>query len=167
MLKDIQLSLTNNEIRLVRKMLGREPNQLEWAMIDTEWSEHTSYKSSKKVLKLLPTKGRYVVIGPGYDSGVIDVGNDYIITLHIESHNHPSAIDPYGGAATGIGGVLRDIICMGTKPIALIDPLRFGMINKSDHSKWLFINVVRGIADYGNCVGVPTVAGEVEFDESF
>ncbi|MCS7115971.1 MAG: phosphoribosylformylglycinamidine synthase subunit PurL [Nitrososphaerota archaeon] len=166
-MENLQLNLTDEEIKLVRRMLGREPNSLEWAMIDTEWSEHTSYKSSRKVLKLLPTKGKHVVIGPGYDSGVVDVGGGYIVTLHIESHNHPSAIDPYGGAATGIGGVLRDILCMGTRPIALIDPLRFGMIDRSEHSRWLFINVVKGIADYGNCVGVPTVAGEVEFDESF
>ncbi|MCP8308802.1 MAG: phosphoribosylformylglycinamidine synthase subunit PurL [archaeon] len=148
-------------------MLGREPNYLELAMIDAEWSEHCSYKSSKPVLKQLPTKGPRVIIGPGYDAGVIDVDDGYVVTLHIESHNHPSAIDPYGGAATGIGGVLRDILCMGTRPIALLNSLRFGNIEESAHSRWLFKHVVRGISDYGNCVGVPTVSGEVEFDDCF
>lgn len=159
--------LTEEEIKEARRMLGREPNTLELAMIDAEWSEHCSYKSSKSILKLLPTKGPRVVIGPGYDAGAIDVGDGYVVTLHIESHNHPSAIDPYGGAATGIGGVLRDILCMGTRPIALLDSLRFGNIENSAHSRWLFRNVVSGISDYGNCVGVPTIAGEVEFDECF
>ena len=163
----LQLTLTADEIRYARKHLGREPNNLEWAMIDAEWSEHCSYKSSKSVISQLPVTGPRVIIGPGYDSGVVDIGDDFVLTLHIESHNHPSAIDPYGGAATGIGGVVRDILCMGTTPIAFLDSLRFGDITKSDHSKWLLKNVVRGIADYGNCIGVPTVAGEVEFDESF
>jgi phosphoribosylformylglycinamidine synthase len=115
----------------------------------------------------LPTRAKRVILGPGYDSGVIDIGDGYVLTAHIESHNHPSAIDPYGGAATGIGGVVRDILCMGTRPIAFLDSLRFGCINHNPHSRWLFKHVVRGIADYGNCIGVPTVAGEVEFDESF
>ncbi|MEM3382474.1 MAG: phosphoribosylformylglycinamidine synthase subunit PurL [Nitrososphaerales archaeon] len=166
-LNSILVGLTEDEIKEVRKMLGREPNHLELAMIDAEWSEHCSYKSSKPLLKQLPTKGPRVIIGPGYDAGVVDVGDGYVVTLHIESHNHPSAIDPYGGAATGIGGVLRDILCMGTRPIALLDSLRFGNIEESAHSRWLFKHVVRGISDYGNCVGVPTVAGEVEFDNCF
>ena len=164
---EMELSLTKEEMEYARKFLKREPNPLEWAMIDAEWSEHCSYKSSKPVLKLLPTRGRRVLLGPGYDSGVIDIGDGYVATAHIESHNHPSAIDPYGGAATGIGGVIRDILCMGTRPIALMDSLRFGSIEESEHSRWLFKYVVRGIADYGNCTGIPTVAGEVEFDESF
>lgn len=164
---EMELSLTKEEMEYARKFLEREPNPLEWAMIDAEWSEHCSYKSSKPVLKLLPTKGRRVLLGPGYDSGVVDIGDGYVATVHIESHNHPSAIDPYGGAGTGIGGVIRDILCMGTRPIALLDSLRFGHIEESEHSRWLFKYVVRGIADYGNCTGIPTVAGEVEFDESF
>lgn len=164
---ELRLGLTPREIETVRKVLGREPNETEWAIIDAEWSEHSSYKSSKKMLKLLPTTGRRVLLGPGYDAGVVDVGNGYVITLHIESHNHPSAVDPYGGAATGIGGVLRDILSMGSRPVALLDMLRFGDVARSNHARWLFTNVVRGIADYGNCVGVPTVAGDVEFDESF
>lgn len=164
---ELRTTLTPDEMRYARQLLGREPNALEWAMIDAEWSEHCSYKSSKPTLKQLPTTGNRVLIGPGYDSGVIDIGDGYVLTLHIESHNHPSAIDPYGGAATGIGGVVRDILCMGTTPIALLDALKFGDIEHSDHSKWIMKNVVRGIADYGNCIGVPTVAGEIEFDECF
>lgn len=165
--KRLRLNLTEEEVELLRMGLGREPNDLELAMADAEWSEHCSYKSSKPILKLLPTQGRHVILGPGYDAGVVDVGDGYVVTAHIESHNHPSAIDPYGGAATGVGGILRDILCMGTRPIALLDVLRFGSILTSSHSKWLFEHVVRGISDYGNCVGVPTVGGEVEFDDSF
>jgi len=166
-LESLRLGLTPGEMAVVRRTLGREPNEVEWCIIDAEWSEHSSYKSSKALLKLFPTKGKRVVLGPGYDAGVVDVGDGYVVTLHIESHNHPSAVDPYGGASTGIGGVLRDILSMGTRPIALIDVLRFGDIERSPHSRWLFANVVRGIADYGNCVGVPTVAGDIEFDDSF
>lgn len=159
-------NLTDEEMRYAISQLGREPNQVEWAMLEAEWSEHCSYKSSKQLLKLLPTKTPRVLIGPGFDAGVVDVGDGWVVTLHIESHNHPSAIDPYGGAATGVGGVIRDILSLGTRPIALLDPLRFGSIT-SPHSRWLFDNVVRGISDYGNCVGIPTVGGEVEFDGSF
>lgn len=159
-------NLTDAEIIFAVKKLGREPNEVEWAMLEAQWSEHCSYKSSKPQLKLLPSKGPRVVVGPGSDAGVIDVGNGWVVTLHIESHNHPSAIDPYGGAATGVGGVVRDILSLGTRPIALLDPLRFGSIETS-HSRWLFDNVVRGIGGYGNCIGVPTVGGEVEFDSSF
>ena len=162
--------LTRREETYLQKKLGRRPNLLEIDMIDAEWSEHCSYKSSKKYLRLLPSRGKRVVVGPGYDAGVLDIGDDDVITVHIESHNHPSAVEPYGGAATGVGGVIRDIISMGTRPIALLDALRFSSLNdenKTSKSKWLFKNVVKGIADYGNCIGVPTVAGEVEFDDSF
>jgi phosphoribosylformylglycinamidine synthase len=120
-------------------------------MLEAQWSEHCSYKSSRQVLKQLPTKGPRILVGPGYDAGVVDVGEGWVVTFHIESHNHPSAIDPYGGAATGVGGVVRDILSMGTRPIALLDPLRFGKLD-SPHTRWLFENVVRGIGDYGNCV---------------
>jgi phosphoribosylformylglycinamidine synthase len=164
---DIETTLTPQEVEYARKQLGREPNALEWSMIDAEWSEHCSYKSSKPIIAQLPTKSPRVLLGPGYDSGVVDIGDGYVLTFHIESHNHPSAIDPYGGAATGIGGVVRDILCMGTTPIAFMDALKFGDITKSDHSKWIMKNVIRGIADYGNCIGVPTVAGEIEFDDCF
>ena len=159
-------NLTNEEIRYAIKTLGREPNDVEWAMLEAQWSEHCSYKSSKPLLRLLPSKGPRVIVGPGSDAGVIDVGSGWTVTLHIESHNHPSAIDPFGGAATGVGGVVRDILSLGTRPIALLDPLRFGSMDSS-HSRWLFDNVVRGIGYYGNCIGVPTVGGEVEFDTSF
>lgn len=162
-----RLGLSSDEVEAVRELLGREPNETEWAIIDAEWAEHSSYKSSRALLKQLPTSGERVVLGPGFDAGVVDIGKGYVATLHIESHNHPSAIDPYGGASTGIGGVLRDIISVGSRPIALLDVLRFGDPEKSGHSRWLFRNVVRGIADYGNCVGVPTVAGDIEFDDSF
>jgi phosphoribosylformylglycinamidine synthase len=159
-------NLTDEEIRYAIKTLGREPNEVEWAMLEAQWSEHCSYKSSRLLLRLLPSKGPRVIVGPGSDAGVIDVGNGWTVTLHIESHNHPSAIDPFGGAATGVGGVVRDILSLGTRPIALLDPLRFGSMDSS-HSRWLFDNVVRGIGYYGNCIGVPTVGGEVEFDTSF
>jgi phosphoribosylformylglycinamidine synthase len=159
-------NLTDEEMRYAVKKLQREPNEVEWAMLEAQWSEHCSYKSSKSLLKQLPSKGPRVLVGPGFDAGVIDIGDGWVVTLHIESHNHPSAIDPYGGAATGVGGVVRDILSLGTRPIALLDPLRFGSM-ESAHSRWLFDNVVRGIADYGNCIGVPTVGGEVEFDPSF
>jgi len=159
-------NLTDEEIRYAIRKLSREPNEVEWAMLEAQWSEHCSYKSSKPLLRLLPSKGPRVIVGPGSDAGVIDVGNGWVITLHIESHNHPSAIDPYGGAATGVGGVVRDILSLGTRPVALLDPLRFGAL-ASSHSRWLFDNVVRGIGSYGNCIGVPTVGGEVEFDTSF
>jgi phosphoribosylformylglycinamidine synthase len=162
--------LTRQEETYLLKKLGRKPNLLEIDMIDAEWSEHCSYKSSKKYLRLLPSRGKRVVVGPGYDAGVLDIGDDDVITVHIESHNHPSAVEPYGGAATGVGGVIRDIISMGTRPIALLDALRFSSLNGEDNtskSKWLFKNVVKGIADYGNCIGIPTVGGDIEFDESF
>jgi len=158
--------LTDEEMRYAVKTLKREPNEAEWAMLEAQWSEHCSYKSSKPVLRQLPSRGSRVLVGPGFDAGVIDVGDGWVVTVHIESHNHPSAIDPYGGAATGVGGVVRDILSLGTRPIALLDPLRFGSLD-SLHTRWLFDNVVRGIADYGNCIGVPTVGGEVEFDPSF
>ena len=164
--------LSAQELHYLKKKLGRNPNEIELDIVGAEWSEHCSYKSSKHYLRLLPTKGKRVVVGPGYDAGILDIGDDFVVTVHIESHNHPSAVEPYGGAATGVGGVLRDILSMGTRPIALLNALRFSPITKttkkrSAKSKWLFRNVVRGIADYGNCIGVPTVGGEVEFDPSF
>ena len=163
--------LTNNEFDYLKNHLEREPTPTEIDIVGAQWSEHCSYKSSKKYIRLLPTNGPRVITGLGYDAGLLDVGDGYVITVHIESHNHPSAIEPYGGAATGVGGIIRDIMSMGTRPIAILDALRFAPINgetkTSRKSKWLFKNVVRGIADYGNCLGVPTVAGEVEFDPCF
>ncbi|MEM2145303.1 MAG: phosphoribosylformylglycinamidine synthase subunit PurL [Candidatus Jordarchaeaceae archaeon] len=162
----VQVDLKPEELEQAQKMLGKKPNAVEVGMIDIMWSEHCSYKSSRPILKLLPRDGARVVVGPGYDAGVVDIGDGYVVVFKIESHNHPSAIEPYNGAATGIGGIIRDILCMGARPIALLDPLRFGSL-KSPHSRWLFKYVVKGIADYGNCTGIPTVGGEVEFDESF
>ena len=163
--------LTKKELKYLEQELKRKANKIEKDAVGAQWSEHCSYKSSKKYLQMLPMKGRYVVVGPGYDAGVLDVGDGYVLTVHIESHNHPSAVEPFGGAATGVGGVIRDIMAMGTRPIALLDALRFAPIIDDNHSvaksKWLFKNVVKGIADYGNCIGVPTVGGEIEFDPSF
>jgi phosphoribosylformylglycinamidine synthase len=167
-------ALTKGELSYLEQQLRRKANEIEQDAVGAQWSEHCSYKSSKKYLHLLPTKGKHVVVGPGYDAGVLDVGDGYVLTVHIESHNHPSAIEPFGGAATGVGGVIRDIMSMGTRPIAVLDALRFAPItdnNNNNHSvaksKWLFKNVVKGIADYGNCIGIPTVGGEIEFDPSF
>lgn len=162
----IGTALSEDERRWIRKSLGREPNLTELEMLDIMYSEHCSYKSSRPVLKLLPTKGKSVVVGPGYDSGIVDIGGGVVIAFKIESHNHPSAIDPYNGAATGIGGIIRDVLCTNCRPIALLDSLRFGKL-ETGRTRWLLQQVVKGIADYGNCVGIPTVAGEVEFDENF
>src|ERR671924_1300457 len=163
--------LTKNELEYLEEKLKRKANGVEQEIVGAQWSEHCSYKSSKKYLRLLPTKGKHVIMGPGYDAGVLDVGDGYILTVHIESHNHPSAVEPFGGAATGVGGVIRDIMSMGTRPIAVMDALRFAPIvgnsKSAAKSRWLIKNVVKGIADYGNCIGVPTVGGEVEFDPSF
>ena len=161
------MSLTPQESEYLEKNIGRKPNPLEFQIVAAEWSEHCSYKSSKKHLRILPKGGKRVISGPGYDSGVLDVGDGYVVTVHIESHNHPSAVEPYGGAATGVGGVIRDILSAGTRPIAILDGLRFGNIEKDHHARWLFKNAVRGIADYGNCLGIPTIGGEIEFDECF
>ena len=161
------MSLEPQELDELTSKIGRKPTSTELQIVAAEWSEHCSYKSSKKHLKMLPMKGPLVISEKGYDSGVLDVGDGYVITAHIESHNHPSAVEPYGGAATGVGGVIRDILSTGTRPIALFDGLRFGDIEKDLQARWLFKNAVTGIADYGNCLGIPTIGGEVEFDECY
>ena len=161
------MSLTIQEAEYFRKKIGRIPNNIERQIVAAEWSEHCSYKSSKKHLKMLPTTGPNVIIERGLDSGVLDVGNGYVVSVHIESHNHPSAVEPYGGAATGVGGVIRDILSAGTRPIAIFDGLRFGNIETDSNARWLFKNVVSGIANYGNCLGIPTIGGEVEFDQCY
>jgi phosphoribosylformylglycinamidine synthase len=168
--EDVDVELTKWEFEKVKKLLGREPNFTEVGMASVMWSEHCSYKSSRPKLKIFEDAEAnydYVLAGPGQDAGVIDIGDGYALAFRIESHNHPSAIEPYHGAATGIGGIIRDILCMGVRPIALLDPLRFGKLENNPHSQWLFKYVVKGIADYGNCTGIPTIGGEVEFDESF
>jgi len=161
------LSFQKHEQVHIKKNVKRKLTKTELQILAAEWSEHCSYKSSKKHLKMLPTIGPNVIVEKGYDSGVLDVGGGYVVTVHIESHNHPSAVEPFGGAATGVGGVIRDILSAGTRPIALFDGLRFGDIENDVHARWLFKNAVAGIADYGNCLGIPTIGGEVEFDECY
>ncbi len=161
------MSFQEHEKLHIEKNVKRELTSTELQILAAEWSEHCSYKSSKKHLRMLPTTGPNVIVEKGYDSGVLDVGDGYVVTVHIESHNHPSAVEPFGGAATGVGGVIRDILSAGTRPIALFDGLRFGNIENDTHARWLFKNAVSGIADYGNCLGIPTIGGEVEFDDCY
>jgi len=160
------LGLTDAELDDIRAILGREPNRLELSMYSVMWSEHCSYKSSRLHLKRLPTEGEGVLVGPGENAGVMDVGDGIAAAIRIESHNHPSYIEPYQGAATGAGGILRDIFTMGARPIALMDPLRFGPLDDA-RSRWVAEGVVSGISGYGNSVGVPTVGGEVVFDPCY
>jgi phosphoribosylformylglycinamidine synthase len=168
--EEVDVEMTSDEFEKVKELLNREPTITELGGFDVMWSEHCSYKSSRPKLKLFEDAEAnydYVLAGPGEDAGVIDIGDGYALAFRIESHNHPSAIEPYHGAATGIGGIIRDVLCMGVRPIALLDPLRFGRLQGNPHSQWLFKYVVKGIADYGNCTGIPTIGGEVEFDDSF
>jgi phosphoribosylformylglycinamidine synthase subunit PurL len=148
------------------ELLDRDPSELELAMYAVMWSEHCSYKSSKRYLGRFPTEAPWVLVGPGEGAGVIDVGDGLAVAVRIESHNHPSAVEPYQGAATGVGGIIRDVFSMGARPIALMDPLRFGPLDDA-RTRYLFDGVVAGISGYGNAVGVPTVGGEVVFDECY
>ncbi len=161
-----QLGLTDAEFRATVDELGREPSELELAMYAVMWSEHCSYKSSRRYLGRFPTEAPWVLVGPGEGAGVIDVGDGLAVAVRIESHNHPSAVEPYQGAATGVGGIIRDIFSMGARPIALMDPLRFGPLD-DPRTRYLFEGVVSGISGYGNAVGVPTVGGEAVFDECY
>ncbi|HVA04733.1 MAG TPA: phosphoribosylformylglycinamidine synthase subunit PurL [Acidimicrobiales bacterium] len=156
------LGLSDEEAARIEEILGRPPNDLELAMYAVMWSEHCSYKSSRLHLKRLPTEGPHVLVGPGENAGVIDAGDGIAVALRIESHNHPSAVEPYQGAATGVGGILRDIFTMGARPIALMDPLFFGTLDDA-RTRWLTEGVVAGISGYGNSVGVPTIGGELTF----
>src|SRR5204863_294378 len=158
--------LTTDEYQKIVKTLRREPNFTELGVFSVMWSEHCSYKSSRYYLKNLPTEGAYVLHGPGENAGVVDIGGGLAVAFKMESHNHPSFIEPYQGAATGVGGILRDIFTMGARPIASLNSLRFG---KPSHPKTarLLEGVVAGIGGYGNCIGVPTVGGEVAFDDSY
>jgi phosphoribosylformylglycinamidine synthase subunit PurL len=160
------LGLTDGERDEVEAILGRAPNHLELALFAVMWSEHCSYKSSRIHLRRLPTEAPYVLVGPGENAGVIDAGDGIAVAIRIESHNHPSAIEPYQGAATGVGGILRDIFTMGARPIAVMDPLFFGDPHQA-RQKWLVEGVVAGISGYGNSVGVPTVGGELTFDRCY
>jgi phosphoribosylformylglycinamidine synthase subunit PurL len=160
-----QLGLTDDELERIVATLGREPNRNELAMYAVMWSEHCSYKSSKVHLRRLPTEGPAVLVGPGHDAGAVDVGDGLAVVFKMESHSHPSAVEPYQGAATGVGGIVRDIVAMGARPIALLDPLRFGPLT-DERNRWLLEGVVAGIGGYGNCIGVPTVGGEVQFADA-
>src|SRR6266480_3470483 len=155
--------LTPDEYDRIVRSLGREPTITELGIFSVMWSEHCSYKSSRVHLKKLPTEGPRVLQGPGENAGAVDIGDGLAAVFKIESHNHPSFIEPYQGAATGVGGIIRDIFTMGARPIALLNSLRFG---RPDHPRTasLLRSVVAGIGGYGNCVGVPTVGGELQFD---
>ncbi len=158
--------LTPFEYDKLLGLLGREPTFTELGIVSALWSEHCSYKHSRPVLKTLPTKAPYVLQGPGENAGVISVGDGLAVAFKIESHNHPSAVEPYQGAATGVGGILRDVFTMGARPIAMLNSLRFGSLD-TPRVRWLVSGVVKGIGDYGNCIGVPTVAGDVMFDPAY
>src|ERR1700683_5521243 len=160
------LGLTDDEAASIVRLLGREPNHLELAMYAVMWSEHCSYKSSRVHLTRLPTEGPHVLVGPGENAGVVDAGGGIAVALRIESHNHPSAIEPYQGAATGVGGILRDIFTMGARPIAIMDPLFIGPLDYA-RSRFVLDCVVRGISGYGNSVGVPTIGGQITFDQTY
>ncbi len=159
-------NLTINDYEEICKRLNRKPNRTELGMFGVMWSEHCCYRNSKPLLSKFPTKGKNILVGPGENAGVIDVGNNQKLVFKIESHNHPSAIEPFQGAATGVGGILRDIFTMGARPIAVLNSLRFGNLDKQSNID-LLRGVVSGIAHYGNCVGVPTVGGEIDFDDSY
>ncbi|MGB8956533.1 MAG: phosphoribosylformylglycinamidine synthase subunit PurL, partial [Tumebacillaceae bacterium] len=161
--------LSDEEYDRVVTLMGRQPNYVETGIYSVMWSEHCSYKSSRPVLKKFPTQAPHVLQGPGENAGIIDIGDNLAVSFKIESHNHPSAIEPYQGAATGVGGIIRDVFTMGARPIALLNSLRFGSISGEEnvHNRYLFSNVVAGIAGYGNCIGIPTVGGEVVFDDRY
>jgi len=158
--------LSEDEYGRIVRILGRHPTFTELGVFSAMWSEHCGYKNSKRMLRLLPTQAPWVIQGPGENAGVIDIGDGYALAFKIESHNHPSAVEPYEGAATGVGGILRDIFTMGARPIAVLDSLRFGDLS-SPRVRYLFSGVVAGIGDYGNCVGIPNIGGETFFDRGY
>ena len=158
--------INDTEYTRLVAMLGRTPTFTELGIVSALWSEHCSYKHSRPLLRTLPTKASWVLQGPGENAGVISVGDGLAVAFKIESHNHPSAVEPYQGAATGVGGILRDVFTMGARPIAMLNSLRFGSLD-SARVRYLFAGVVKGIGDYGNCVGIPTVAGEIAFDPAY
>ena len=160
------MGLSDEEYNKVREILGREPNFTEVGIFSVMWSEHCSYKHSKPFLKQFPTTGEHVLMGPGEGAGVVDIGDNQAVVFKVESHNHPSAIEPYQGAATGVGGIIRDIVSIGARPINLLNSLRFGELSVKQNQR-LLKGVVRGIGGYGNCIGIPTTAGKIEFDERY
>ncbi len=161
-----ELGLTDDEFELIKQKMGREPNAVELAMFSLLWSEHCAYKHSKKLLATLPTEGPRVVMGPGENAGAVDIGNGHSIAFKVESHNHPSAVEPFQGAATGVGGILRDVIALGARPIAILDSLRFGELD-SERTRYLVDGVVGGIGHYGNSMGIATVGGEIYFEPPY
>jgi phosphoribosylformylglycinamidine synthase II len=164
--KHRELGLTDSEFELIVEKMGREPNTVELAMFSLLWSEHCAYKHSRKLLGKLPTEGERVVMGPGENAGAVDVGGGYAVAFKVESHNHPSAVEPFQGAATGVGGILRDVFAIGARPIAILDSLRFGELD-SLRSRHLLDGAVRGIGHYGNSIGVPNVGGEIYFEAPY
>ncbi|TWD95649.1 phosphoribosylformylglycinamidine synthase subunit II [Neobacillus bataviensis] len=161
-----QMGLSDEEFALIENILGRTPNYTETGLFSVMWSEHCSYKNSKPILKKFPITGERVLQGPGEGAGIVDIGDEQAVVFKIESHNHPSAIEPYQGAATGVGGIIRDVFSMGARPIAMLNSLRFGELD-SARVRYLFKEVVAGIAGYGNCIGIPTVGGEIQFDPCY
>jgi len=161
-----QMGVSESEYELICGFMGRKPNYTEIGVFSVMWSEHCAYKNSKPLLRRFPTTGPRVLMGPGEGAGIVDIGDNQAVVFKIESHNHPSAVEPFQGAATGVGGIIRDIFSMGARPVAVLNSLRFGKL-ESDRVKYLFEHVVSGIASYGNCIGIPTVGGEVVFDESY
>src|SRR6187401_3381716 len=158
--------ITSDEYDRLVAMLGREPTFTELGIVSALWSEHCSYKHSRNLLRTLPTTAPWVLQGPGENAGVISIGDGLAVAFKIESHNHPSAVEPYQGAATGVGGILRDVFTMGARPVAMLNSLRFGPLD-SARNRYLFAGVVKGVGDYGNCVGVPTLGGEVDFASGY
>src|ERR1700754_4402155 len=163
----VALGLTRAEYDLVCEKLDRAPNQVELAMFSLLWSEHCAYKHSKKLLRTLPTEGPHVLMGPGENAGAVDVGSGLACAFKVESHNHPSAGETFQGAATGVGGILRDIFAIGARPVAVLDSLRFGDPEASERSRYLLDPAVAGIGHYGNSIGVPTIRGEVYFEAPY
>ena len=162
-----QLGLTDDEYARILERLGRPPNDVELAMLSLMWSEHCGYKHSRRLLRRLPTEGPHLLLGPGENAGAVDVGGGLAVAFKVESHNHPSAVEPFQGAATGVGGILRDVFAVGARPIAVLDSLRFGEPAASERSRYLLDRAVAGIGHYGNSIGVPTVGGEIYFEHSY
>jgi phosphoribosylformylglycinamidine synthase subunit PurL len=161
-----EMGISDDEFKSIEQILGRLPNYTETGLFSVMWSEHCSYKNSKPVLKKFPITGERVLQGPGEGAGIVDIGDEQAVVFKIESHNHPSAIEPYQGAATGVGGIIRDVFSMGARPIAMLNSLRFGELQTA-RGKYIFEEVVAGIAGYGNCIGIPTVGGEIQFDPCY
>src|SRR5579863_3293646 len=162
-----QLGLTDDEYARILDRLGRPPRDVELAMLSLMWSEHCGYKHSRRLLRRLPKEGSHVLMGPGENAGAVDVGGGLAVAFKVESHNHPSAVEPFQGAATGVGGILRDVFAIRARPIAVLDSLRFGEISSSRRSRYLLERAVAGIGHYGNSIGVPTIGGEIYFEASY